>query len=63
VNNIARVYGPRFNRELNPLTEVLVTLGANGALGAITLAMIEPGDEVIIIEPCFPLYFDHLRIS
>ncbi|MEE2777696.1 MAG: pyridoxal phosphate-dependent aminotransferase [Acidobacteriota bacterium] len=34
---------------------VLVTTGATGALGAIAGAILEPGDEVILIAPYWPL--------
>lgn len=34
---------------------ILVTAGATGALGAVLGAMIEPGDEVLILAPFWPL--------
>jgi aminotransferase len=37
----------------NPDTQVLVTSGATGALYAACLALLNPGDEVIIFEPCY----------
>jgi len=53
------MYGPRLGRNINPLTEVLVTAGANGSLGSFITALVNPGDELIIFEPAFPMYFDH----
>ncbi|WP_037363150.1 pyridoxal phosphate-dependent aminotransferase [Nakamurella lactea] len=45
-------YGQRFN----PDTEVLVTVGATEAIAAAVLALIEPGDEVIVLEPFYDSY-------
>ena len=56
------MYGPRFNRKVNPLTEILITPGANGALHAFLSAYVNPGDEVVMFDPQFPLYLDHIRI-
>ena len=35
--------------------DVLVTAGATGALGAVTGAVVEPGNEVLILAPYWPL--------
>ena len=40
----------------DPLTEVLVTTGATEALAATVLALVEPGDEVITLEPTYDSY-------
>src|SRR5205807_905303 len=37
----------------DPLTEVLVTSGATGGLVAACLALLNPGDEVILFEPFY----------
>lgn len=63
VESVAKEYGPRFGRHLNSNTEILITNGANGALSAFILGLTDPHDEVVVIEPCFPLYLDHLRIA
>jgi N-succinyldiaminopimelate aminotransferase len=36
--------------------EVTVTAGASEAIGAALLGLVEPGDEVILLEPCYDLY-------
>ena len=41
------------------MTEILVTMGANGALTSYIQAFVNPGDEVVLFEPCFPMYLDH----
>ncbi|PRY47664.1 N-succinyldiaminopimelate aminotransferase [Geodermatophilus tzadiensis] len=40
----------------DPDTEVLVTAGATEALTAALLALVEPGDEVVLLEPMYDSY-------
>ena len=53
---IAEAYSPIMGRQLNPDTEVVVTTGANEGMLSAFMAFIEPGDEVILIEPFFDQY-------
>ncbi|BDG44819.1 aminotransferase [Saccharococcus caldoxylosilyticus] len=46
----------KFHVEYNPETEILVTVGASQALDLAMRAIINPGDEVIVVEPCFVAY-------
>ncbi|NMA76723.1 MAG: aminotransferase class I/II-fold pyridoxal phosphate-dependent enzyme, partial [Actinomycetales bacterium] len=48
----AQWYGLRWD----PASEVLVTTGATEALAATILALVEPGDEVITLEPFYDQY-------
>jgi N-succinyldiaminopimelate aminotransferase len=48
-----------YDLEVDPDTEVLVTTGASEAIAAAMLALVEPGDEVVLFEP----YFDHYATS
>ncbi|MBI9000354.1 pyridoxal phosphate-dependent aminotransferase [Corynebacterium sp. CCM 9185] len=41
---------------LDPDTEVLVTVGATEAISATVLALVEPGSEVVVIEPYYDAY-------
>ncbi|MFK5634786.1 MULTISPECIES: pyridoxal phosphate-dependent aminotransferase [unclassified Ornithinimicrobium] len=41
---------------LDPDTQVLVTVGATEAIAAALLALVEPGDEVVVIEPSYDSY-------
>ncbi|KAH9934306.1 pyridoxal phosphate-dependent transferase [Fomitopsis serialis] len=55
---IQKFYGTQFHgRELDTETEMVVTSGANEGQYAAFTAFVEPGDEVIIIEPFFDQYF------
>ena len=40
----------------DPATDVVVTTGASEAIVASVLAFVEPGDEVLVLEPWFDLY-------
>jgi N-succinyldiaminopimelate aminotransferase len=42
--------------DIDPDTEVLVTAGATEAVAAAMLALLEPGDEVIALEPYYDSY-------
>lgn len=45
-----------YGLDLDPDTEVLVTAGATEAIAATVLALCEPGDEVITLEPYYDSY-------
>jgi N-succinyldiaminopimelate aminotransferase len=42
--------------EVDPETQVTVTAGASEGLAASLLGLLEPGDEVVLLEPCYDLY-------
>ncbi|MCF3135677.1 pyridoxal phosphate-dependent aminotransferase [Streptomyces olivochromogenes] len=46
----------RYGLSFDPDTEVLVTAGATEAIAAALLALLEPGDEVIALEPYYDSY-------
>ncbi len=46
----------RYGQRLNADTEVLVTVGASEAIAATILGLVEPGSEVILLEPFFDTY-------
>ena len=45
-----------FGTEYEPDTEVLVTVGATEAIAASVLGLVEPGSEVLLIEPFYDSY-------
>ncbi len=46
----------RYGLDWDPVTDVTVTTGASEAITASLLALLEPGDEVVLIEPSYDLY-------
>ena len=50
--HLQNLYGVKYD----PLKEILVTVGVSEALQVACLATLNPGDEVIIPEPCFVAY-------
>ncbi|HET91378.1 MAG TPA: aminotransferase class I/II-fold pyridoxal phosphate-dependent enzyme [Chloroflexi bacterium] len=53
---IAEHLDRRYGQTYNPASEVLVTVGVSEALYLAFAATLDPGDEVIIPEPCFVAY-------
>ncbi len=51
-NHLAKRYGVLYD----PDHEILITVGVSEALQCAMLATIDPGDEVIVPEPCFVAY-------
>ena len=50
--HLERMYGQTYN----PTSEILVTVGVSEALYLALAATLDPGDEVIVPEPCFVSY-------
>jgi N-succinyldiaminopimelate aminotransferase len=46
----------RYGQEFDPDTGVLVTVGASEAIAAAVLGLVEPGSEVLLVEPFFDTY-------
>lgn len=61
VQAIAKLYGQLIGREINPNTEVLVTVGAYQSLYSAITGHVDDGDEVIIIEPFYDCYYDQIK--
>lgn len=55
-NEISLYLKEKTNVTYNPTQEVLVTVGASQALDIALRAIVNPGDEVIVIEPSFVSY-------
>lgn len=53
----------RFALEYEPRSEVIVTVGGSEAIDMTIRALVTPGDEVIIPEPCFVCYEPLVRMA
>jgi aspartate/methionine/tyrosine aminotransferase len=62
VKTVARIYGEKLQRKVDPMTEVIITMGALGGIMSFIMAFVNEGDEVCLFEPTYPLYLDHIRI-
>ncbi|WP_279359132.1 aminotransferase [Methylobacterium indicum] len=58
---IARHYAHWQGLDLDPDAEVMVTSGATEALAGALMALIEPGDEVVLFEPMYDAYLPLVR--
>jgi len=56
---IKRLYGA----EYDPVTELTITSGATEAIFDIISALVRPGDEVILFEPCYDAYVPVVRLN
>ncbi|VFR25395.1 Valine--pyruvate aminotransferase len=50
---IAQFYGDHFGAPVDP-SRVIVTSGASGALLLAAMALVDPGDEILMPDPCYP---------
>ncbi|MGH3787205.1 MAG: pyridoxal phosphate-dependent aminotransferase [Pseudonocardiaceae bacterium] len=55
-NAIAEHQAAHYGLVHDPVTEVLVTVGATEAISAALLALVGPGDEVLLVEPYYDSY-------
>jgi aminotransferase len=53
---IANYMEERFQTKYDPADEVIVTVGASEGLDIALRAVVDPGDEVLVVEPCFVSY-------
>ncbi len=53
----------RFSVEYDPITEVLISVGASEAIDLALRALINPGDEVIYHEPCYVSYSPSIALA
>ena len=49
-------YLARYNMSYNPKSEILVTVGVSEAVDAVLRSILNPGDEIIVCEPCYVSY-------
>jgi alanine-synthesizing transaminase len=53
---ITNWYKTRFDVELNPETEAIVTIGSKEGLAHLALATLGPGDVVLVPNPAYPIH-------
>jgi len=58
-DKVQALYGYRYD----PATEITVTAGATQAILTAVLALVHPGDEVIVLEPCYDSYIPNIELA
>ena len=53
---LARKYADWYGMSVDPEAEITVTCGATEAMASTVLAIVDPGDEVIVLEPFYENY-------
>jgi len=56
---VEAMYGHRYD----PASEVTITAGATQAIITAILAVVRPGDEVIVLEPCYDSYVPNIELA
>ena len=60
---ISSYINKKMNVSYDPQNEVIVTVGGSEAIDISLRALINPGDEVLIVEPCFVCYAPIVELS
>jgi methionine transaminase len=50
-------------KQYNPNTEITITAGATQAIITAIFAVVRPGDEVIVLEPCYDSYVPNIELA
>jgi aspartate/methionine/tyrosine aminotransferase len=53
----------RYQVSYNPDTDIIVTQGATEAIFTAMMSLVNPGDEVIVFEPCYSTYLPAVQIA
>ncbi|NYD40312.1 pyridoxal phosphate-dependent aminotransferase [Nocardioides panaciterrulae] len=60
---IARHQRRNYGLELDPDTEVVVTTGCTEGIAAALLGLVDPGDEVVVLEPYYDSYVAMIQMA
>jgi len=55
-NALARKYGEQYGMDVDTEREITVTCGGTEAMASVMLAIVDPGDEVVVFEPFYENY-------
>lgn len=53
----------RYGQSFDPENQVLVTVGASEAIAAAVIGLVEPGSDVVVIEPYFDTYAPNIAMA
>ena len=60
---LAQKYQTQYGLTFNPDTDIIITVGATEAIFAAILGLVDPGDEVILIEPYYDSYVPSVTMA
>ena len=60
---VANWYKRRFDVELNASTQIVSLLGSQDGLAHLSMALCDPGDVVLVPDPCYPIFADGPRLN
>ena len=60
---VALWYKRRYDVEIDPESEVISLLGSQEGLAHIALSIIDPGDVVLVPDPCYPVFADGPKLA
>lgn len=60
---IANYMKTQFNVDYSPTDEIIVTVGASSAIDIAMRTILDQGDEVIVVEPCFVSYVPMVELA
>lgn len=60
---LSRTIESLYGRRYDPETEITVTAGATEALFSTITALVHPGDEVVLVEPCYDSYVPAVHLA
>ena len=60
---VSRKIEAEYGRHYDAGTEITITAGATQAIITAVLAVVRPGDEVIVLEPCYDSYVPNIELA
>jgi len=60
---VARFYKAEWGVELDPVSEVVCTIGSKEGLSHLSLALMEPGCAAVVPTPAFPIHVHSVRLA
>ena len=60
---VAAWYKRRFDVELHADTQIVSLLGSQDGLAHLSMALCDPGDVVLVPDPCYPIFADGPRLN
>ena len=62
-NVLAEEYSERFDRDVNPATQIATATGCTNVLYCALQGLIDKGDEVVLLEPAFDIYSSQVQMA